>query len=69
MAQAAEIARAGPTLRDKWTISFGLPAVCGLAWAAMAWQAGAMMKMGRGPLFAPLRLLHPQVWTFRAVPP
>ena len=40
--------RAGLTLRDKWIISFGLLAVCGLAWAAMAWQAGAMMKMGTG---------------------
>ncbi len=41
--------RAGLTLRDKWISSFGLLAVCGLAWAAMAWQAGAtMMKMGAG---------------------
>ena len=44
MAQTADVARAGLAFRDKWTIGFGLVAVCGLAWAATAWQAGAMMK-------------------------
>ena len=38
----------GLTARDKWTIGGGLAAVCGLAWAATAWQAGAMMAMDAG---------------------
>ena len=39
---------AGLTARDKWTIGGGLAAVCGLAWAATAWQADAMMAMDAG---------------------
>ena len=41
---------AGLTARDKWTIGGGLVAVCGLAWAAMAWQADAMLAMGAGAM-------------------
>ena len=37
---------AGLTVTDKLAIGGGLAAVCGLAWAAMTWQAGAMMPMG-----------------------
>ena len=36
---------AGLTARDKWMLGGGLVALCGLAWAATAWQAGAMMPM------------------------
>ena len=36
---------AGLTARDKWMLGGGLAALCGLAWAATAWQAGAMMPM------------------------
>ena len=39
---------AGLTARDKWTIGGGLAAVCGLAWAATAWQADTMTAMGAG---------------------
>ena len=36
---------AGLTVTDKLVIGGGLAAVCGLAWTAMTWQAGAMMPM------------------------
>ncbi len=37
---------AGLTVTDKLVIGGGLAAVCGLAWTAMALQAGAMMPVG-----------------------
>ncbi len=58
MAQTPKLARAGPTLRDKWTIGFGLEVVCELDRAAPAGQAGAMLKMDRGPLCPRFRLLR-----------
>ena len=39
---------AGLTARDRWTICGGLAVVCGLAWAATAWQADAMTAMESG---------------------
>ena len=39
---------AGLTARDRWTIGGGLAVVCGLAWAATAWQADAMTAMELG---------------------
>ena len=36
---------AGLTPRDRWVIGLGLLTITALAWAAMAWQAAAMMEM------------------------
>lgn len=38
----------GLGVRDKLVVGCGLVAVCGIAWSAMAWQAGAMMSSGAG---------------------
>ena len=39
---------AGLTVADKLVMGAGLAAVCGLAWTALTWQAGAMTPVGTG---------------------